>query len=88
MKISLCGVSFLLAFGAYIVAGVILTIRMLREGIGGRTPVGFAIYRKESYTPEGQRLFTTFSKWYRVRPLLVALGITLLGVLFCSLIGW
>lgn len=88
MKISFCGVAFLLAFGAYIVAGVILSIRMLREGIGGRPPVGFAIYRKESYTPEGQRLFTTFSKWYRVRPLLVALGIAMLGVMFCKLIGW
>jgi hypothetical protein len=88
VTIPFCGVPFLLAFGAYVVAGVILSIRMLREGIGGRTPIGFDIYRKESYTPKGQRLFATFSKWYRVRSLLVALGITLLGGIFCNLVGW
>jgi hypothetical protein len=87
VKIPFCGVAFLLAFGVYIVVGVILTIRMLRAGAGGRAPLGFAIYRKESYTPAGQRLFTTFSKWYRVRPLLVAVGITMLGVMFCKFLG-
>lgn len=88
MKIPLCGVLFLIIFGAYVLAGIILSVRMLREGVGGRTPVGFAIYRKESYTPEGQRLFATFSKWYRVRPFLIALGIAIIGGVFCNLTGW
>jgi len=88
MKVPLCGLPSLVAFGAYGIAGIILSARMLREGVGGKRPVGFAIYRKEAYTPEGQRLLAIFSKWYGVRLFLVSFGLALAGGLLCNLVGW
>jgi len=76
-------------WGLYVVAGVILSARMLREGVGGRRPWGFAVYRDELYTPEGQRLLGLFRKWYspsRVVLVLVSVGVA--GGLFCNLVGW
>ncbi len=83
MNAPLCGLPSVVAFGIYGIAGIVLSVRMLREGIGGKTPVGFAIYRKESYTPEGQRLLALFSKWYGARTLVVALGLAIVGGLLC-----
>jgi hypothetical protein len=88
MNAPLCGLPFLVAFGAYGVAGIVLSVRMLREGIGGKTPAGFAMYRPESYTPEGQRLLAVFRKWYGPRLFFVALGLAVAGGLVCNLVGW
>jgi hypothetical protein len=88
MNAPLCALPSLVAFGVYGIAGILLSVRVLREGVGGKTPVGFAIYRKESYTPEGQRLLAIFSKWYGVRTLFIALGLAIAGGLFCNLVGW
>jgi len=88
MNAPLCGLPPLVAFGVYVIAGIILSVRMLREGIGGKRPAGFAIYLKDSYTPQGQRLLAVFSKWYGVRLFFIALGLAIAGGLFCNLVGW
>ncbi len=88
MNIPLCGVPIMLAFFAYVVSGVVLSARMLKHGIGGRAPVGLAVYRKDSYTPEGQRLLMVFRKWWVFRAPLVLLAAGITGGLFCNLIGW
>ena len=88
MHIPLCGIPIAVALFSYVVAGVLLSARMLKHGIDGRSPVGLAAYRKDSYTPEGQRLLALFLKWWAFRAPLILLAAGLAGGLLCKVTRW
>jgi hypothetical protein len=78
----------MVVFSGYVVGGVAASARMLKHGRDGRAPLGLAVHRKDSYTPEGQRLLATFLKWWVFRFPLVLLGVALVGGLLCRVTGW
>ena len=85
--IPLCGVLSLVMFLVYGVTGVRLSARMLKYGKTG-PPTGLAVYRRESYTQEGQRLLKLLLRgWVFGLPFAVLL-LGLLGGALCKLAGW
>jgi len=75
----LCGLLVWALFVAYCVVGVRISSRMTREGKHG-PPTGLAAFRRDSYTPEGQRLLSEM--WAFV----IALPFVVLAILFVSTI--
>lgn len=76
--IPVCGIPSLVLFALYGLAGVLVSIRLLRHGKNG-TPTGWLIYDEEAYTPEGQRLLRFFLRWWGWIPLLVTAFLLVFG---------
>jgi len=72
----------MLAFGAYVLSGVRISYRMSKEGKEG-PPWGLAAFRKDSYTPEGQRLLTELWYHFMLFPFVI-IGIFLGSAILCS----
>jgi hypothetical protein len=83
-----CLVPTTVAVIVYELVGFVLSTRMMRHGKDG-IPWGFAAFRKESYTPEGQRLLALLRKgWGPVRGSVVVFLLFLGSVVVCRLTGW
>ena len=87
MNLPLCGLPTGVALLSYVIAGVVLSSRMIKHGREGRRPVGLAVYRKESYTPEGQRLLQIFRTWWVLRFPVILVAVGLAGGLLCRLVS-
>ncbi len=70
-----CGVAALLTFGVYALLGILLNGRLASYASRAR-PLGWAAFKRDSYRPDGQRLFTVLMiGWYIGSPLvLLAIG--------------
>lgn len=84
VTLKLCAVLVWAAFVAYAFAGVHITARMMKEGKRG-APIGMAAFRKDSYTPEGQRLLGVMWRFLMALPIVVV-GLVLLSVTLCNII--
>jgi hypothetical protein len=78
----------MLAVLGYVAAGLRVGMRIRREGKDGQAPSGVAVYRKDSYTPEGQRLLAILLKWWVFGAPFVFVLAALLGGTLCRLTGW
>ncbi len=86
--IPMCVVPSLVAVAVYELVGLVLSARVVRHGKDG-IPWGFAAFRKESYTPEGQRLFALLERgWGWVTGPLVMFLLAVAGAVVCRLMGW
>lgn len=83
-----CLIPTAVAVTLYELAGLVLSARLMRYGKDG-VPWGMAAFRKESYTPEGQRLLALLDKgWGWARGQLVVVCLIAVGAVVCRLAGW
>ncbi len=83
-----CGVPVLVVFLAYSAAGVWVSSRLLKH-LRPEVHGGWALFRAESYMPEGQSLFRMFARyWGWWQPFVIFLGLGVLSGLVCKLFGW
>jgi len=87
MQVPLCGLSALVLWITYIVSGFFFYRRVRQNRIVPGPLTGWAPYRKELYTPEGQRLLAIYLKWWGWRAPLVLLATGVLAGLVCRLVG-
>jgi len=74
------------AIVAYQIIGMVLSVRLMRQGRNG-SPWGLAAFKKESYTAEGQRLLALLNKWWGgMRGVLVGFLLFVAGVVLCRIL--
>ena len=79
----LCGLPSLVLFGAYGLAGMAHSVRMLQHRINGQP---WNVFREEAYTPEGQRLLRVFQRfWGPTAVTVVGLALSVGGGILCLL---
>ncbi len=85
MQSSVCGMVALVVFGAYCVTGVALGARLVKYA--KHRPLGFAAWRADSYSPEGQPLFKVLRRgWMGWGAFVVLLLIGFTAGLICRFI--
>ena len=81
----ICSLVVLVGFCAYMVVGIRIRNRMAKESLHGRL-VGFAPFRPDSYTQDGQRHLRSFVRWGIGMPFVILL-LAVLGGVVCFVLG-
>ncbi len=87
MRLPLCAYVAMALWFIYLVSGFLFYRRVRQHRIVPGLLTGWAPYRKELYTPEGQRLLAIFMKLWQWGAPLVLIAIGLFAGLLCKLLG-